>query len=113
MIKVTVELLRKRHAEMFGVKNTVGQLPVSRAEIAVEAKKVHAKVSANMEDDTSEGDRIEAKVSSLAFDEATETHVSDSDSILSASERRQLAREIAQRRAVRAWLVSPTLLLTA
>lgn len=113
MIKITVELLRQRHAELFGVKNPVGLLPVSRAEIASEAKKVHAKVSANMIDDTSEGDRIEAKVSSLHFDEATETHVSDSDSTLSASERRQLAREVSQRRALRAWLIPSTLLLTA
>lgn len=94
--------------KFFGVKNTVGLLPVSRAEIREETVKVHSKVAESMNDSTSEGDKIESPVSSLQFDtvETVET-----DYYLTRAERKQLAREVAQRRAVRAWLVPSTLLL--
>ena len=103
--------LKTRHAELFGVA-LERVLPVTRPEIAATAKAVKAKVAAAMDDDISDTDKIESKISSLSFDVIPESVEKDSEILLSRKEKQQLAREVAARRAVQARLSLP-LMLTA
>jgi hypothetical protein len=113
-----LSLIRLRHAILFGVAlGANGFLPVSRAEVSKEARAVKAKVSAQMDDSLSEGDRIEAPAgaSSLisSFDSIEEVRETDSNSLLSAAERRQLAREVGPVKAFKAAVRSLPLRLMA
>ena len=108
--------IKSRHAALFGVALAAGMLPVTRKEIASETKAIRAKVASSMDDSIADSDKIEAVSSALPFDSETEvaTHESESESMLNAKERRQLAHEVAQRRAIKAWLMGGNrLLLTA
>lgn len=93
-----IAILKARHAILFGVAlGANGLLPVTRSEVSREARTVKARVSEAMNDDTSEGDRIEAPMgaSSLPFDTVTELKETDSNSLLNLAERQQLARDMA------------------
>jgi len=96
--------LKNRHAELFGV-SLPAVLPVTRAEIAGEARAVKARIAAAMDDSIADSDKIEAISSSLPFEEITEDKETETASLLSASERRQLARELREARAA-AWLAA-------
>lgn len=75
----------------------MGLLPVSKVEVSREARAVKSKVAESMNDDTSDGDRIEIPVSRLSFDESEPSR--ETDASLSTAERRQLARDVALYRA--------------
>lgn len=72
-----------------------GIIPVSRAEVRETVKETISPLAAEMNDEIR--DEEQATNSRLSFDKSSKAHDRDSDSVLSASEREQLRRELRER----------------
>jgi hypothetical protein len=84
-------LFKSRYYERNGMR-LAALMSVSRAEIKNEARAVKSKVAAQMEDSTASGDEF-SLASRLQFDSAEVKAERETDILLSAEEKRQLAKE--------------------
>lgn len=94
-----LSFIKSRYAEKFGVQLASGLLPVSRAEIKDEARTVKSRVAREMDDSLATGDEVEIG-SQLVFDKAEIKAERETDILLSAEEKRELAKVILAKKKV-------------